>query len=56
MIGLFALVPVMATHRHLTHQWYVAVVVCIGIAYILGFYYGLWALGGYIIHLVADRV
>lgn len=56
MVGLFALVPVMATHRHLTHQWYVAVVVCIGIAYILGFYYSLWALGGYIIHLVADRM
>ena len=56
MVGLFALVPVMATHRHLTHQWYIALFVCIGIAYILGFYYSLWALGGYIVHLIADRL
>lgn len=55
-VGLVALVPVMTTHRHLTHHWYVAVIVCIGIAYVLGFYYSLWALGGYIVHLLADRI
>jgi len=56
MVGLFALLPVMATHRHLAHQWYIAVVVCSGIAYLLGFYYSLWALGGYIVHLIAERL
>ena len=56
MVGLFALVPVMATHRRLTHHWYIALIVCSGIAYMLGFYYGLWALGGYIAHLAADSI
>ena len=56
IIGLIALVPAMTTHRHMIHKWYVAAIVCMAVTYLLGIDYGLWALGGYILHLVADRV
>lgn len=56
LIGLVALVPIMTTHRYLTHQWYVAVFVCLAVTYSLGFDFGLWAFGGYILHLIADKI